>query len=258
MMTKRERERQRKERAERAKELTRLNALRCDDCKEGVPVNRGLKCNCDAAVQIREIGKQLDGNKKKLTVEEFNDLKRQDKTDKEIGELFGITKMQVQYFKRANDLVNKHPQGRKVEVVPGNPIKSMTVEKYAELKMNGVTDKHIGEKYGIPSTTLYRWAKLNVDLIRTFGQKVNKDNNEGESAELLKSGYDAEQKDRELSYLRNIEVDYQKLEVDYRNERTENERLRGIIEDLKSTYQMNLWLMEQHIMLNKRVEGIVE
>lgn len=41
--------------------------------------------------------------------------------------------------------------------------------------------------------------------------------------------------------------EYRKLEVDYRNQSTELDRFKRMLERLKHTEQINVWLMKQHI-----------
>lgn len=61
----------------------------------------------------------------------------------------------------------------------------------------------------------------------------------------------------ELDRLKKYEADYRNLEVDYRNLHSENERLKRMLDRLKNTERMNLWMMEQYVGLHKQVDEVL-
>lgn len=52
--------------------------------------------------------------------------------------------------------------------------------------------------------------------------------------------------------------DYKKLDTDYRNEVTENDRLQQVIESQKDIEQMNIWLMKHHLQMKENPVKIDE
>lgn len=68
------------------------------------------------------------------------------------------------------------------------------------------------------------------------------------NSQLMEQFANAEKLEREaVQELIIYQGDYRKLEVDYRNQSTEITRLRDMLDKLKHTEQINVWLMKQHI-----------
>lgn len=53
-------------------------------------------------------------------------------------------------------------------------------------------------------------------------------------------------------------VEYRKLDTDLRNEIADNRRVKAMLEKLKETAQMNVWLMKQHVSFMEQLDGATE
>lgn len=253
---------------ERTKILARIDMQekqRCDKCMNlgSTGSIRDYHCPCPANTEIRRLGnllenlkndietgeyqlKKYDGlTRDDLTLEIYQAMKNENKwSDALIAEKLKWHMPGLTGWKRSHGLV-KSPVAKSApaEVKPievDKPTVKITQdvpEQAEEVKSdNEPSEKKNGDT--VP-------AEWYVDLKNKYAIKLRDTQSE------------LQVKESEVARLKIYEKDYRNLEIDLLNEQTENNRLRGVIEDMKSTYLMNQWLMEQHLVLNRRVEEIV-
>lgn len=169
-------------------EIDRLDAERCDACR--LPNSIKPNCECYAATRVRELGNALCSvgvipkvesvkikkvvkpveTKESLlkaitpetfTVEVYETLKRLKVSDTEIQKRLAWHGSKFYAWKGENGLIKRQIPGRSKVERAGMILNGLSVEKYIDLKSEGVTDLHIKAAYKIAETTFDRWKAAN-------------------------------------------------------------------------------------------------
>ncbi len=148
----------------------------------------------------------------------------------------------------------------------------LTPELYKERKAQGVNDRAIMAEFGLYANKFTAWKKDNGLMGQNLegGRRAHKDfvpktkegvtdvvaTKEETTTEQLKANEERLTEQLELAQkaekqaleeLLQYQAEYSKLEVDYHNQSTELARVNEMLEKLKYTAQINVWLMKQHI-----------
>lgn len=93
-------------------------------------------------------------------------------------------------------------------------------------------------------------AKLDNHLseVKAYQEETN--------AELIILKNQLTNAEKRIQQLKQIESDYILLERDFLNERGEKERLARMLDRLKNTEQINVWLMEQHVAFHAQLDEV--
>lgn len=148
----------------------------------------------------------------------------------------------------------------------------LTPEIYKERKAQGINDRAIMAEFGLYVNKFTAWKKANdlmgqkleggrrahkefvpktkegvTDVVATKEETITEQSkaNEERLTEQLELAQKAEK--QALEELLQYQAEFRKLEVDYRNQSTELARVKEMLEKLKHTAQINVWLMKQHI-----------
>ena len=148
----------------------------------------------------------------------------------------------------------------------------LTPEIYKERKAQGINDRAIMAEFGLYVNKFTDWKKENdlmgqkleggrrahkdfvpktkegvTDVVATKEETITEQSkaNEERLIEQLELAQKAEK--QALEKLIQYQAEFRKLEVDYRNQSTELARVKEMLEKLKHTAQINVWLMKQHI-----------
>lgn len=194
------------------------------------------------AVPIKTV-KSADKPKKEkpehtLTVEKYKQLKEKGIKDVAIMSEFNMTINQMSYWKTKNDLVGtKNPGGR-------GPKKSNT-EK-GEVGVSETSAKDVVINYqGELNLAVLRIKELESEIAGKSIASLNQIERNSQLMDQLAKSQEAERK--AIQELIEYQDEYRKLEVDYLNQSTELDRFKRMLERLKHTEQINVWLMKQHI-----------
>lgn len=203
---------------------------------------------------------------KGLTVKAYVAYKADSRSDAWISNKYDIPTSTLTRWKRANGVsastrpqqAVQQPKGEKMmnDVVKKKEVSQVGYkEKYEELKLKYDSSKadvkflkgemRVGAERW-ESTLNERDAKIK-ELEAQLASNSSSDDLQNEIYSLT----------AENNRLKNYERDYRNLEVDYLNERTENERLRTMLDRLKHTAQINVWLMEQHVGFHKQLDEVM-
>lgn len=188
--------------------------------------------------------------KTELTVEKFKELKAAYVNDKTIMKDFGMNASQLNTWKKANGVIGMSiPKGagalvKKVQEKEATVV-TTAIDYQAELNIALRQIKALEsdiESYKLQSTSLReKEDKLQQKSVALQSQIER-------NSQLMLQFADAQKAEREARQeLIEYQDEYRKLEVDYRNQSTEITRLRDLLEKLKHTEQINVWLMKQHI-----------
>lgn len=253
---------------ERAKILAQIDMheqQRCTKCLKfsGIDKIQNYRCPCPANIEIRRLGKllenlkndiesgeyqlkQYDGiTRNDLTVEIYQAMKKENKwSDALIAEKLDWHAPGLAGWKKAHGLV-KSPI---IKTVPAE-IEAVEIDEPIAINVQNVTEQSEDVKSDNEQPDSKDECSVPLDWYNHMKQNYQQNIQETE--------YELQVKENEVNRLKIYEKDYRNLEIDLLNEQSESRRLRGVIEDMKSTYQMNQWLMEQHLVLNRRVEEIV-
>lgn len=204
--------------------------------------------------EVVKIVKPLDKPKQvkqktALTVKKYKELKEKGLKDAAIMSEFKMTINQLSYWKTKNDVVGiKNPSG-------GVPKKSN--KEKSETSMNEATVKEVVIDYqGELNAALLKIKELESEI----GRKSLAIHDQIErNSKLMDQFVKAEKAEREARQeLIDYQTEYRKLEVDYLNQSSELARFKTMLERLKHTEQINVWLMEQHIGLIKQADEVFE
>lgn len=193
------------------------------------------------AVPIKTV-KSADKPKEKpgptLTVEKYKELKEKGIKDSAIMTEFKMTINQMSYWKKKNDLVGiVVPDGRgqkksnteKSEVgVSETSVKDVVIDYQGELIAALQNLEELESEIGSKSIALQDQIERNSQLMDQFAKS--------QEAERIA-----------IQELIEFQDEYRNLEVDYLNQSTELERFKTMLDRLKHTEQINVWLMKQHI-----------
>lgn len=184
-----------------------------------------------------------------LTVEKYKELKESGLKDAAIMSEFKMTINQMSYWKTKNDLVGiKNPSGgvpkksnkEKSEVgVSETTAKEVVIDYQGELNAALQKIKELESEIGRKSLAIHDQIERNSKLMDQFAK--------------------AEKAEREARQeLIDYQTEYRKLEVDFRNQSTELARFKTMLDRLKHTQQINVWLMEQHVGMVKQADEVFE
>jgi len=188
----------------------------------------------------------------KISVEQYKKYQSQGLKDKEIAERTGVTINTLYQFKSANGLTAKkknvsEPVGTVDDTTKVDKVQLQeTINKYyenhsekaAELKASVQEPVKIAGIDHDESTHL----KLELEIQKLKGDVYN------QSQLRIKAEEQA----------RLYTSDYRNLETDYLNSQSENKRLKEMLDKLKHTSQINVWLMEQHVGFVKQLDTVTE
>ena len=182
----------------------------------------------------------------KISVEQYKKYQSQGLKDKEIAERTGVTINTLYQFKSGNGLTAK-----KKDV--SEPVVPVGVDKVQlQETINKYYENH-SEKSAELKATIQEPVKIaGIDHDESARLKL-----ELEIQKLKGDVYNQSQlriKAEEQSRL--YTSDYRNLEVDYLNSQSENKRLKEMLDKLKHTSQINVWLMEQHVGFVKQLDAI--
>lgn len=224
-------------------------------------------------------GKPIDKVRKplkvetKLTVELFKDLKANGVNDKTIRADFGMNINQLVAWKRANGLTGLNlpggnPSGKKKEDKEDVEMTKASVE----VKVDGMAElqKVIQElkskidvlqlekenAHVLVKDTEQQLKAQNLKIRELEASLEDSQGNISKYKEMAEIANNAERK--AIQDLINYQEDYRKLEVDFRNQSSEIEKLKNDIEYLKPYQHMSLVVMERYLTENKRFDAFVE
>ena len=205
------------------------------------------------AVPIKSV-KSADKPKKEkfepiLTVEKYKELKEIGLKDADIISEFKMTLNQMSYWKKKNDLVGI--------VVPGGrgPKKSNTEKSEEGVSEATVTDVVIDYKREL-NEALLKIKELENEIGRKGIASLDQIERNSQLMDQFSKSQESERK--AIQELIEFQDEYRKLEVDYRNQSTELERFKKMLERLKHTEQINVWLMEQHVGMVKQADEVFD
>lgn len=193
------------------------------------------------AVPIKSV-KSADKPKEKpeptLTVEKYKELKEKGLKDADIMSEFKMSLNQMSYWKKKNDLVGI--------VVPGGrgPKKSNKEKSEVVVSETTVTEEVINYQ-GELNAALLKIKELENEIGRKGIASLDQIERNSRLMDQFAKSQVAERK--AIQELIEYQDEYRKLEVDYRNQSTELGRFKTMLERLKHTEQINVWLMKQHI-----------
>ncbi|MEK3995658.1 hypothetical protein MKY29_12955 [Psychrobacillus sp. FSL K6-2365] len=188
--------------------------------------------------------------KTELTVEKFKELKAAYVNDKTIMKDFGMNASQLNAWKKANGVIGMSiPKGagalvKKVQEKEATVV-TTAIDYQAELNIALRQIKALEsdiESYKLQSTSL----REKEDMLQKKGSALQSQIER--NSQLMLQSADAQKGEREARQeLIDYQDEYRKLEVDYRNQSTEMARYKTMLDRLKHTEQINVWLMKQHI-----------
>lgn len=188
--------------------------------------------------------------KTELTVGKFKELKAAYVNDKTILKDYGMNASQLNAWKKANDLIGVSiPKGagvlaKKVQE-KGATALTTPIDYQSELNIAQRQIKALesdNESYKLQAERL----KKDSDVFekKSFALQDQIERN----SQLMEQFAKSQKTERKaIQDLIEYQEEYRKLEVDFRNQSTEIVRLKDLLEKLKHTSQINVWLMKQHI-----------
>lgn len=215
-------------------------ATKYEDKLDGSNESRGKSADVKAKPKI----------KTELTVQKFKELKAAYVNDKTILKDFDMNASQLNAWKKANDLIgvsipkDASTLAKKVKEKGASAV-TTAIDYQAELNIALRQIKALEsdiESYKLQAD------RLKEDNAAFEKKSVALQNQIERNSQLMDQFANSQKSEREaLQELCIYQDDYRKLEVDYRNQSTEITRLRDLLEKLKHTEQINVWLMKQHI-----------
>lgn len=223
-----------------------------------------------------------------LTPEKYEELKVANQSDNKIMADYGFYASKFHAWKKEHNLIGKHNlktiQKEQSEVVE---VKSTTNQPDTKNFAQAITDtskleqqiEHLtkvnerqlvdNQKLAAENTKLHKGMREQIVSDHPFVRQIKS------SLENAEEKYKAEHKKRvenlkqhallenqltnateRIQQLKQIESDYMQLERDYLNERNEKERMSRMLDRLKRTEQINVWLMEQHVAFHAQLDEV--
>lgn len=239
-------------------EIDRQETLKCVECSTVLHKGVSNRCECPASLEIKRLGAKLETLKKDiergdyavlakpfegitrdtLTVDIYKRMKAKQLSDTAILKIIGWHTVGLTKWKHANGLIPTDPT--KVEPVKVEVAEVETVEvvpKYTSMLDDGCH------------------TEADIEPILDY-ETILENERANHREDIAKAQFMLHKKDAELSRLRPIEQDYRKLEVDYLNAERELKRLNVMLDRLKHTEQINLWLMEQKVEFHKQLNEV--
>lgn len=173
-----------------------------------------------------------------LTVEIYKELKANGLNDRTIMADYGLYPNKLTAWKKANGLDKlslESGRGPRKEAV-AKPEKAVEVDQTKE-KTNELSEKLIeSQKFIDSAKAVIKMREIEIEKLKA------------KEAILIEQLLLAQKAEKQaLDELIQYQAEYRNLEVDYRNQSTEQVRLKEMLEKLKHTSQINVWLMKQHI-----------
>ena len=188
--------------------------------------------------------------KTELTVEKFKELKAAYVNDKTILKDFDMNASQLNAWKKANDLIgvsipkDARTLAKKVKEKGASAV-TTAIDYQSELNVALRQIKALEsdiESYKLQADRLKEDSAAFEKMSVALQDQIER------NSQLMDQFANAQKSEREaVQELIIYQGDYRKLEVDYLNQSTEITRLRDLLEKLKHTEQINVWLMKQHI-----------
>jgi len=188
--------------------------------------------------------------KTELTVEKFKELKAAYVNDKTILKDFDMNASQLNAWKKANDLIgvsipkDARTLAKKVKEKGASAV-ATAIDYQSELNVALRQIKALEsdiESYKLQADRLKEDSAAFEKMSVALQDQIER------NSQLMDQFANAQKSEREaVQELIIYQGDYRKLEVDYLNQSTEITRLRDLLEKLKHTEQINVWLMKQHI-----------
>lgn len=167
MVTMQERKEKRRKRLELAYEQTELYELHSKTCRKN--------CNsCSIAKRLLEIGRELgyepgyDDDETpigevQITVEEYFEYKKQNKTDDWICNEIGCKKYKLIDWKKENNLIReprkKVVKPQKAERKLAKGFDFISVDEFLKLKQDGYTDVQLAIKLGVSRSQIFKYKE---------------------------------------------------------------------------------------------------
>lgn len=199
-------------------------------------------------------GKPLDKKPKplkvktELTVELFKDLKAKGVNDRTIMADYGMHSNQLTAWKKANDLMGISLDGGKPAHKDKQPKPISEVENLAVGAVEVKVDSASEYQKVLDEANLYiKGLEAEVEGLKEHNNKVSSQLEIAQKSER-----------QAIDELIVYQADYRKLEVDYRNQSSELTRVKAMLDKLKRTEQINVWLMEQHVGFVSQLDELVE
>lgn len=188
--------------------------------------------------------------KTELTVEKFKELKAAYVNDKTILKDYGMNANQLNAWKKANGVIGMSiPKGagalaKKVQEKEANVV-TTAIDYQAELNIALRQIKSLEsdiESYKLQSTSLRQKEEVLQQNSIALQCQIER------NSQLMEQFAQSQKSEREARQeLIEYQDEYRKLEVDFRNQSSELARHKVMLDRLKHTEQINVWLMKQHI-----------
>ena len=208
----------------------------------------------------QELMVAMDNRKKQktLTVEIYKGLKKQKVIDARIMEKYGFNTVNFTKWKHDNGLIVKSANRK-----PQQAVQSTIEDKGDECMSEGQSAVEVDykAKYEALKVEKELLKSAHVELTNNFDafQEMHRDvvgvqndtlqRMQQELADVQSTlGQQSRQVDQE---------EYLKLVVDFTDLEEENDRLKRMLERLKNTERMNLWMMEQYVGLYEQVDEVM-
>ncbi|PZX07926.1 hypothetical protein C7437_1011048 [Psychrobacillus insolitus] len=200
---------------------------------------------------------KTEADKVELTVAVYKELKAKGLTDQEIADKFDKKIGSVYQFKSVNGLTNQPIKPVENEAV------SVEVDSAHLKDAVDTLEKELEETNIFASGEALRVSELEQQLhdsnLKNRGLETSLEVYQGNVSELNEASENARNAERKaIQELIDYEREYRKLEVDYHNQSGELTRLKAMLEKLKHTSQINVWLMKQHIGFVEQADELAE
>lgn len=184
-----------------------------------------------------------------LTVKKYKELKEKGLKDSAIMSEFKMTSNQISYWKKKNGLVGI--------ILPGGRGPKKSNKEMSEVGVSETTAKDVVINYqGELNAALLKIKELESEIA---GKSIASLNQIERNSQLMDQFAKAQEAERKaIQDLIEYQDEYRKLEVDYLNQSTELDRFKKMLDRLKHTEQINVWLMEQHVGMVKQADEVFE
>lgn len=186
---------------------------------------------------------------------------------------------------RMLDMTNRHRAEKEGRIMPKVKVKPpvLTVNLYHDLRAQGLKDKAIAQHVEVSRATLNKFkneqglvakredanpvAEAELKAQQAPVEKKTVDEKPQVHEVQILAQYEKERLEREAQLWRDrfkqkedelmeFMGDYRKLENDFLNSQYESKRLLAMLDRLKRTEQINVWLMEQHIGFMEQLDAV--
>lgn len=204
--------------------------------------------------EVIKIAKQMDKPKKEkpnaaLTVKKYKELKEKGLKDIAIMNEFKMSPNQMSYWKTKNNLVGTKNHGGR------GPKKSNKEMSEVGVSEATVTEKVIDYQSEL-NAALQKVKELESEIVRKSLAQQDQIERNGQLMDQYAKAQKAEREARQelIAY----QDEYRKIEVDFRNQSSEMVRYKTMLDRLKHTEQINVWLMEQHVGMVKQADEVFD